>query len=164
MLEVIGSALWFILPAYVANATPVMAGGGRPLDRGRKLSDGEPIFGSGKTVRGLLAGIVAGSVVAIVQGILTNSCKWPLVGLLLALGALVGDLIGSFIKRRLHIPRGRPAPLLDQLDFLLVALLFASPLMIPSWQEIATLLIITPLIHLGTNAGAYALGLKKHPW
>jgi CDP-2,3-bis-(O-geranylgeranyl)-sn-glycerol synthase len=52
MAELVTEALLFIGPSYVANAAPLLFGGGRPLDGGRNFVDGNPIFGSHKTVRG----------------------------------------------------------------------------------------------------------------
>ncbi|MDI6884628.1 MAG: CDP-2,3-bis-(O-geranylgeranyl)-sn-glycerol synthase [Hadesarchaea archaeon] len=164
-LQLLGAAIWFILPAYVANAAPVVLGGGAPIDGGRRFTDGRPILGAGKTIRGFLAGLIAGSVVGVLQGAAAGQpCTYAMLGLLLALGALVGDLFGSFIKRRLNIPRGGAAPGLDQLGFVVFALLFASPLMLPSWEVILTILIITPPIHLTTNFVSYKLGLKSKPY
>ena len=50
----------------------------------------------------------------------------PLIGFLLGFGALLGDALGSFIKRRMGIGRGKPAPILDQIDFLIVATCFVT--------------------------------------
>ncbi|GAI48998.1 unnamed protein product, partial [marine sediment metagenome] len=63
ILDLIAWALWFILPAYVANATPVVLGGGKPIDSGKKFTDGRPIFGAGKTWRGFVSGIATGTMV-----------------------------------------------------------------------------------------------------
>jgi len=165
LLQILGSALWFILPAYVANATPVVLGGGRPIDAGEKFIDGRPIFGAGKTVRGFIAGLAAGTFVGLLQGIAEGPLsRYLALGFLLALGALLGDLLGSFIKRRLGIKRGGAAPGLDQLSFVIVALLAASPLALPSWEIVFTIIIITLPIHLATNFGGYKLGLKSRPY
>jgi len=165
LFQILGSALWFILPAYVANATPVVLGGGRPIDAGKKFTDGRPIFGAGKTVQGFLAGLVAGTFVGLLQGIAAGTLsRYLALGFLLALGALLGDLLGSFIKRRLGIKRGGLAPGLDQLSFVVVALLAASPLALPSWEIVLTIIIITLPIHLATNFGGYKLGLKSKPY
>lgn len=165
LLDVVGSALWFILPAYAANATPVVLGGGRPIDGGRKFLDGRPIFGPGKTWRGLAAGLAAGTMVGLVQGlIVANPSHYLLLGFLLALGALLGDMLGSFIKRRIGIKRGGAAPGLDQLGFVIVALLLASPIALPSWGEIVTIIAVTPVLHVGTNFAGYKLGLKDRPY
>jgi CDP-2,3-bis-(O-geranylgeranyl)-sn-glycerol synthase len=165
LLQILGSALWFILPAYVANAAPVVLGGGGPIDGGRKFIDGLPIFGAGKTVRGFVAGLAAGTIVGLIQGIIANSLQFYFsLGFLLALGALLGDLLGSFIKRRLGIKRGSTAPVLDQLSFAIVAMLTASLITPLSWGIILTIIIITPPIHLATNFGGYKLGLKSRPY
>jgi CDP-2,3-bis-(O-geranylgeranyl)-sn-glycerol synthase len=165
VIEIIGSALWFILPAYFATATPVVLGGGRPLDGGRCLGDGRRIFGDGKTIRGFVAGLAAGTIVGVLQGVV----KGPLLhylslGFLLALGALLGDLMGSFTKRRLGIERGGALPGLDQLGFVIVALLLASPVEVPSWQVMLAMLLITPALHLATNFIGYKLKLKSRPY
>lgn len=165
LLHLIGEAIWFILPAYVANATPVVLGGGAPIDGGRLFTDGRPIFGAGKTIRGFLVGLIAGSLLATIQGFMVGEpCTYPMLGLLLALGALIGDLAGSFIKRRMGIRSGGAAPGLDQLSFLIFALILASPIVIPKWEIILVLILITPPIHLGTNFAGYKLGLKREPY
>src|SRR2546426_2309087 len=61
-LEAIPQALWFFLPAFVANPMAVVFGGGTPIDFGRTLRDRERLFGDGKTWRGLLGGTPAGGV------------------------------------------------------------------------------------------------------
>src|SRR3989442_12820564 len=52
-------ALLFIGPSYVANAAPLLLGGGSPLDRGKDFFDGRVVFGADETVPGLFAGIIA---------------------------------------------------------------------------------------------------------
>lgn len=165
LLQLLALAIWSILPAYVANAAPVVLGGGRPIDGGRKYADGRPIFGPGKTIRGFVAGLIAGSVFAMLQGVAVGLLySYSLRGFLLALGALTGDLLGSFIKRRMNLERGAPAPVLDQLGFVVLALLFASPLFTPSWEVVLTILIITLPIHLATNFIGHKLKLKDSPY
>lgn len=66
--------LFFIFPAYVANAMPVVLGGGTPIDLGRKLSDGKPIFGSHKTIRGFIAGVTSGTLVGLAQEFCAAVC------------------------------------------------------------------------------------------
>lgn len=87
----------------------------------------------------------------------------PLV-ILVSLGALVGDLIGSFIKRRLNIARGRPAPFLDQLDFLIMAIIFGALVIPLPLILMLFLIIVTPIIHLLANIIGYVLRLKREPW
>ncbi|MEM4188336.1 MAG: CDP-2,3-bis-(O-geranylgeranyl)-sn-glycerol synthase [Candidatus Hadarchaeum sp.] len=165
LIQLIVAAIWFILPAYVANATPVVLGGGKPIDGGRTFIDGRPIFGPGKTIRGFISGLVAGFVLGVLQGLATGQLHlYSALGFLLALGALMGDLLGSFIKRRVNLKRGSAAPVLDQLGFVVLALLFASPVSVPPWEIILIILIITPPIHLATNFIGHKLKLKDRPY
>jgi len=168
-LKVVLKCLWFILPAYIANATPVVIshiiGGGTPIDRGKNFIDGKRILGDGKTIEGFIGGVLVGTLFGIIQALVINNYGIIVQALLLSLGAMVGDLFGSFIKRRLGLARGAPAPLLDQLDFLLGAIAFVllGGITIPK-SYILTLIVITPLLHVGTNYLAYKAGLKKVPW
>ena len=157
VIQLIINALVFILPAYFANAAPVVFGGGAPIDGGRKFFDGRHIFGPGKSIRGFIVGLIAGLLIGSLQG------RW-MAGLLLALGALFGDLLGSFIKRRLGAKRGESAPGLDQLGFLALAILFVLPVQVPSLSIVIVLFLMTPMIHLGTNFIGYKLGFKDRPY
>ncbi len=84
-----------------------------------------------------------------------------IVGFLLSFGALLGDAAGSFIKRRLGINRGRPAPILDQLDFIAGALILASLYTTISSETVIIIAILTLIIHLISNMVAYLLGMKE---
>jgi CDP-2,3-bis-(O-geranylgeranyl)-sn-glycerol synthase len=171
LIQLLVGSILFILPAYIANAVPVVLGGGRPIDGGRKFRDGRPIFGPDKTVRGFLTGLIVGSVFGAIEAILIigGSYKLLFAGIffLLSLGVIVGGLFGSFVKRRLNLPRNGAAPVLDQLGFVVFAILFASPLFPPGflgWTMTAIILVITIPLHLGTNYLAYRLGLKDRPY
>jgi len=162
-MEIILEALKFIFPAYCANAIPVVTGGGQPIDFGKKFFDGKPIFGKNKTLRGFFSGFVIGTAVGLVESVFFP--KYPIFfGLLLSLGALFGDLGGAFVKRRLGLAPGELLPVIDQVDFIVGAILFSLPLQILSWELIIAVLIITAPIHLLTNFAAYKLGLKNNPW
>ena len=164
ILQLAIEALKFIFPAYCANAIPVIVGGGLPIDFGKKLFDGKPIFGKNKTFRGFLVGLIAGTGVGLVESAIFD---YPVVfGVLLSLGALVGDLVGSLVKRRLGISPGGMLPVLDQVDFVLGAIVFSLPVFSESlsWNLVVAVLILTPPIHLLTNFGAHKLGLKSNPW
>jgi CDP-2,3-bis-(O-geranylgeranyl)-sn-glycerol synthase len=163
LVQIVSEALKFIFPAYCANAIPVLAGGGPAMDFGRKLADGRPLFGKNKTFRGFFAGLAVGTMAGLGESLVFG---YPaLFGLLLSLGALLGDLAGAFAKRRLAIPSGGLLPVADQLDFILGAILLSLPLsMAWSWQLLVAVLVITPPIHLLTNFAAYKLRLKSNPW
>lgn len=152
----------FIGPSYVANAAPLLLGGGSPLDRGRNFLDGERIFGAHKTVRGFLAGIIAGSVIGIVESPIDN--RLLLGGFMIALGTVLGDLLGAFLKRRIGVKPGSPLPIVDQLDFVFGGLLLGQLVFPLSLFSILLVVLVTPPIHLGTNYGAYLLGIKRTRW
>jgi CDP-2,3-bis-(O-geranylgeranyl)-sn-glycerol synthase len=155
-------ALKFIFPAYCANGAPVLGGGGKPIDLERNFFDGKRIFGANKTFRGFFFGLAIGAAVGVMDCLLFGY-PW-LFAVLTPLGALLGDLTGAFLKRRLDIKPGGLLPVVDQIDFVVGALVFSLPLMIVSWQLALAVLLITPPIHLFTNFLAYKLKLKKNPW
>lgn len=155
-------ALKFIWPAYCANAVPVILGGGKPLDFGKTLRDGKPIFGKNKTFRGFFAGLVIGTLVGLVESFVFD---FPLAfGFFLSLGALLGDLVGAFIKRRLGFQPGAKLLVADQLDFVCGAFLLSLFILPPSLIIVLVIVLITPPIHLSTNYIAYKLRVKSKPW
>lgn len=171
-----GQLLVFILPAYVANAVPVLIPGRTPIDLGQNHDDGNRFFGPGKTFRGFVAGVLGGTLVGVLVAGLWPAAL-PVLGFgekaglsfLLAFGAMAGDLSGSFLKRRLHVPPGGKIRFLDQVPFVLVALLLAV-LAFPAlaeqlgWWGFAFLLVFTVLIHRVVNFVAFKAGLKRVPW
>jgi CDP-2,3-bis-(O-geranylgeranyl)-sn-glycerol synthase len=173
-----------VIPIYTANASAVIVGGGLPIDFGKKWKDGRRILGDGKTWRGLFAGTFLGMTVgfglAVVASYLSTS-EYGFIGLTtfegfplmvpilfsLCFGALLGDVIESFFKRRIGKDRGQDWIPFDQLDFIIGALVFSfliSELLylvhvtdvqwffnhITIWH-ILILLIVTPFIHIMAN-------------
>ncbi len=180
-LTLIFYSIYLMIPAYFANGSALVFGGGTPIDFGKNAWDGRRITGDGCTWRGLigggLLGMVVGGLLGLIAdyGILTtlfniyasqitivsgNIFKGLLVGALLGFGALIGDIIGSFIKRRLNFERGKPVPLLDQLDFVIVSLIFVSLVINLTWEVIIIILILSIFFHLAANMFAYAINLK----
>ena len=162
--ELVIEALKFIFPAYCANAIPVIAGGGLPMDFGKTFFDGKPIFGSHKTFRGFFSGLIVGTAVGLLESFVFG---YPLFfGAVLSLGALLGDLAGAFVKRRLDVAPGNLMPVFDQIDFVVGALVFSFPFFLQflSLPLVVTVLVITPPLHLLTNFVAYKMGLKSNPW
>jgi len=162
----------FALPVYVANSAPVLLGGGLRLDFGKDFIDGKPVFGNGKTIRGFVAGVLAGSVTAGILAIIVPLQWFSVPGLqfwggaAMSLGTMVGDATGSFFKRRLGMESGRPF-LPDTILFLAFALAFSIPFVLPSlftlWN-IVFLFGLTLVLHPTANFIANRLGLKKVPW
>lgn len=177
LLPSILTTLYFILPAYFSNGSGLIFGGGLPVDFGKSDKKGVRWIGDGVTWRGLIAGTVVGTLTGIVQGylgpeiiqtfgqyiitpIITDISSGAVIGFLLGFGALLGDAIGSFLKRRVGIDRGKPAPLLDQLDFIIIALILVSFAVKLNWLCVLLAILLTLIIHLLTNTIAYLLGIK----
>ena len=133
------------------------------MDGGRLLSDSERILGDHKTIRGFVSGILIGVVVGVFEYLLVSP-ELLLIAILASIGALLGDLGGAFIKRRLKIKPGAPLPIIDQLDFVIGAILMVSIISRPTLGTALILILVTPPIHLATNLGAHALGLKSTYW
>lgn len=170
-------ALWILIPAYAANAFPLLARGKKPIDFGKNFYDRQRIFGDGKTIEGFLLGLFVGTLVGTLEAYLYpgfNSYATQFgvqlpymslfVGFMIALGALCGDLGGSFIKRRLKLPRGADAPLLDQLNFVIGAIIFAYAFTQISAFMIIIMLVITPIIHRLACMCGHLLKIKREPW
>ena len=151
------------MPTYCTNGAPVIFGGGRPIDLGKSLWDGERVLGDHKTIRGFAGGLFIGFVVALFESHIFSANLFS-VALLASIGALLGDLAGAFLKRRLRINPGESLPGVDQLDFVLGALLLVSTLYSLTFGSLLILILVTPPIHLLANIGAYFLGLKSNYW
>lgn len=181
---VIVQSFWIIIPVYVANASAVIVGGGTPIDFHKNWRDNRRLLGDGKTWRGLLSGtflgMTAGFGLTVAASYLseseyafigvTNFEGFPFMILLLfslCFGALLGDIIESFFKRRVGKDRGQDWIPFDQIDFLLGAFLFnalmsfflqITGLTTTNWfttnltlWHILFLLVVTPFIHFLTN-------------
>ena len=179
IVDAVVLAFWVMLPAYVPNNAAVLAGGGRPIDGGRTWG-GRRVLGDGKTWRGTAVGTLVGAALALVlsavaadvgSAIGVDLPEFPPAAVLtLPLGAMLGDIGASFLKRRTGRERGAAFPGLDQLDFAVGALAL-TVLGAPEWAGetftvtvLAVVFVLTPLLHVTTNMGAYWLGLKSEPW
>lgn len=178
-------AIWFFMPAGVANAAPIFAAKlpfidrfSAPLDFGLHIG-GERVLGSHKTWRGLVAGILVATLTLWLQqravehsAFLTSvvTTQWSftllptwLLGPLLGLGALGGDAVESFLKRRNHIPAGESWFPYDQIDYIIGAAALSALVVVPPLAVYAAALFIWACIHLiSTNIGFW-LGLKERP-
>jgi CDP-2,3-bis-(O-geranylgeranyl)-sn-glycerol synthase len=175
-------AIWLMLPAYLPNNFAVLLGGGRPLDFGRCFPDGRRILGNGKTFRGTIAGALAGVGVGLILDSIASSRpdlglpdfgagpELILVLVGLSLGAMAGDIIASFFKRRMGMERGASLFLVDQLDFVAGSWVLTL-LLAPRWflenftgEIILIVLVVTPILHRATNIIGYKIKAKKEPW
>jgi CDP-2,3-bis-(O-geranylgeranyl)-sn-glycerol synthase len=180
ILMLILKSLYFMLPAYIANGIPVFMMDklkflAVPMDFGKKWR-GKPILGSHKTWRGFISAIIAGLIVFAIQRSLydqgyfrgislfnyTEQSIW--IGVLLGAGAIIGDAVKSFFKRRTDHKPGTPWIPFDQLDYVVGALLFCAIIYVPSWQAIIIIIIGSFLIHVTANHLAYYLKIKEVKW
>tara|TARA_B110000003_G_scaffold249960_1_gene262671 strand:+ start:3059 stop:3748 length:690 start_codon:yes stop_codon:yes gene_type:complete len=175
------------------------------IDAGKNYSDGFRILGDGKSWNGLIGGGIVSGILFIMAHklwnkngveapfidplIYANSSDWFwlfegdygsifaafTMGFTLGVACMVGDLFGSFIKRRRGLKRegeeSSEAPLLDTIPFA-VAIFIASFLLFDGQiithvnlvEEIMFLLIVTPFIHRSFNILGYKFGLKEVPY
>lgn len=178
MLYEIAASVYLFLPAGVANMAPVLlariAGPGRPIDSGTTCH-GKRLFGEHKTWQGLFGGTAAGLICFLLQRWLyalpffrsmsvIDYERAPLViGLLMGAGALGGDLVKSFIKRRVGIDPGKPWFPFDQIDYIAGAILCTFLLIPLTAVETALILVTFVILHLIVSAAGFALRLKEQP-
>ena len=117
----------------------------RPIDGGRTFADGRPLFGSNKTLRGILGATVTGLGVGLVLGF-----PWW-VGLFSAILSMAGDLLSSFVKRRLGQPSGTLKPGLDQIfEGLFPFAVLVQFKALPMWMIIGLVLVFCSGAHIGS--------------
>jgi len=166
-----------MLPAYLPNPVAALSGGGIPVDLGRNFSDGRRWFGDGKTYRGFFFGVAAGIVAGLLQIWASGTYGLPFLPVqtfasvtLLATGALLGDLVKSFFKRRLKKERGEKWVLADMYDLVagsLLLLLIADPAWIAvnmTLYSFIGILILTPVLHRSVNIIGHRFKVKEVPW
>jgi len=148
----------------LANGTPLLVHrvlGRRwawPLDGGFTFVDGRPLLGASKTIRGVVLSVLATAAAA------------PLLDLSVGLGALVGslamagDLISSFVKRRLGLAPSRQAIGLDQIPESLLPLLGCRYVLALDFGEIALGTAIFLVGELALSRLFYRLKLRERPY
>jgi CDP-diglyceride synthetase len=108
------SLLQILFLMMLANGAPVIAKrifGQRyvyPVDASVRFYDGRRLFGSSKTIRGVVCALLVTAVAAPLVGLSAQ------LGLLIAATAMAGDLLSSFTKRRLGLPASSRAIPIDQ--------------------------------------------------
>jgi CDP-2,3-bis-(O-geranylgeranyl)-sn-glycerol synthase len=183
IIKILIESVYFMLPAYAANALPVVFNRfnlfsylAKPVDFNTRLF-GKPLFGHSKTFRGFIVGVGGGIIFGVIQYFLYSISSIQnislidyslinsfYIGFLLGLGALFGDLIKSFLKRRIGISSGNSWLIFDQIDYAIGALIFVSFLIIPSYQHIITIIAVSAVFSVFANIFAYLFGIKKVWW
>lgn len=169
---------YLMLPAYFANMAPVMVKNiglfNFPIDFNKKINS-KPVLGKNKTFRGLVFGIIFAIIVAYLQFLLYNRGffgdisfidyqNWLLLGFLMGLGALTGDLVKSFFKRRFGINPGERFIPFDQTDFVIGALLFIMPIFDLTVKIFFASLMLSFVLDILTNHIAFYLKIRNEKW
>jgi len=135
------AVLHLFLLIVCANGTPLILArvlGWRlpwPVDRGHRLSDGQPLFGSHKTWPGIAIALSSTSLLSQFLGLEAGF------GLTLALAAMIGDLFSSFCKRRSGLPDGQVLLILDAVPEALLPGLFGRWYLAMEWLELGLVLL-----------------------
>lgn len=138
--------MWLLVLAGVANMAPVFAAKLWPKWNGPV---NEKMFGSHKTWRGLVCGV---GVVTLVGGV---------TGVVAGVGALVGDMVKSFCKRRMGIAPGKTWFPWDQIDWVVGMIIFTWPIQRWSGGQIIWLIFIGLGLHLLVKAIGYFVKVNK---
>lgn len=158
--------LYFMAPVYLANMAPPFVrywkGWNRPI-HARALGDHKTVLGY---ALGVVAAVMATAVQAAIDvpSALVDYAHWPGLGLAFGVGAMTGDCLKSYFKRRRGVPPGARWIPFDQLDFVAGALLIVGPFADLAWTDVMVILIVTLLGDIAVNRVAYRLGIKTSPW
>jgi CDP-2,3-bis-(O-geranylgeranyl)-sn-glycerol synthase len=148
----------------VANGTPIVAQKmlrdrfSTPLDGGLTLPDCEPLFGTAKTVRGVILSVVCTTGAAVLLNL-----HWS-IGATMAGMSMLGDLFSSFVKRRLHLPPHAQAFGLDQIPEALLPLLAVKEKFELTRIDIAALVIAFVVLELVLSRILFRLKIRDRPY
>ena len=179
MFILILKAFYFMLPAYFANMAPVIVKNlfkstAIPLDFNKTLGN-KPVLGKNKTLRGLIFGILFAIFIAFFQFLLFKNdflleislidySNWIVFGFLMGSGAMIGDTIKSFFKRRLSYKPGQPFVPFDQIDFVLGALALTALFFDLTLEIFAGSLLLTFALHITVNHIAFYMKIRSEKW
>lgn len=139
---------------------------------------GQRLFGAHKTWRGFVVGIIAATVALWIQQLLIGALPWLaqlttqinyahlptlILGALFAIGALAGDAIESFFKRRRGIPPGHSWFPFDQIDYIVGGAIATLPFVMLSIWQYVWLVVLWLGVHLLSTYVGWKLGLKDKP-
>ena len=153
------NSLYLIIPAAIANVVPVLVKKlsvlNMPVDLNCQFH-GQSLFGKNKTIRGLVFGCLASTI----SGYLIF--QKPIFGLKTGFLALLGDLIGSFIKRRFSVAPGVVCFPLDQMDWSVLPIIYIYTNSLISIKQALSLFFICTVLHPVVNLIGYYLKFKKN--
>lgn len=173
-MSLLWDAFWFFLPAGIANMSPVFAARlpwlrdlNTPIDFGKHIRGGR-ILGDSKTWRGVFFGAVIGGIVSTIQyKVFISSSESMIfvftVGASMGFGALFGDAVESFFKRRLGHKPGTGWVPFDQIDYIIGGLLFVYPFKHLSLEFTLAIFVLYFILHLIFSYIGYWLKFKSQP-
>lgn len=153
-----------LLLLFSANGAPIILHkllDGRwncPLDGGLVLPDGQPLLGPSKTWRGVVGALLVGAFAGWALGLGMD------LGLGVAGFSMLGDLLSSFLKRRLGIPPSGMATGLDQVPEALLPSLWLTSLGILGYDEMLSLVAAFWVLGLALSKPLYWLHIRKQPY
>lgn len=156
--------IYLLLLIIVANGAPIIqrwvmeSRKSYPIDFGCRFLDGRAWFGSSKTWPGLAAALLFTTLFSKLLGL------GFLFGLQIAALAMAGDLLSSFIKRRLNLPESSQAIVLDQLPESLLPALGAYQRLQLNTLELTLVVVIFIPIELLLSRVLYSWGIRKRPY
>lgn len=184
MLKDLLFALWFFLPAAMANMVPILVAPlpyirnlNAPMDFGLTYK-GKRILGSHKTWRGFVSGLVVATLTLWLQQWVVRRYGWAqtltsqvdyrdlptlIVGPLFCIGALGGDAIESFFKRQRGVAPGHSWFPFDQTDYIIGAALATMPFIALTLWQYGLLIGLWLVIHLVASYVGWLLHLKERP-
>ncbi len=160
--------LWIFLPGAFANMAPLIFQRINFLN----IPINKKLFGENKTYRGLFFEIVLSIMIAFLQRlsgalfrsieiINYNEINIFIFGLFMGLGALMGDLLKSLIKRKLNIAPGKSFPIFDQIDWIIGVIIVLRFYINITIDFIVISILLLGTLHFLTNIVSYKLRIRK---
>ena len=181
IITYIFSILYFCLPAYLLNMAPPIYAKlkifnflAKPIDLNKKFL-GNPILGHHKTYRGAICSFVTGFLVVLAQQWLyrlhffqkisilnyyQSNVIW--FALLISSGAIFGDLLFAFIKRRIGLQPGAVFLPFDQINYIIGAYIFTEHFFHIGLLNWIVLIILTFFLHLFVNYLGFLLKISQN--
>jgi CDP-2,3-bis-(O-geranylgeranyl)-sn-glycerol synthase len=156
--------LQFLTLLTVANGAPVLAARllgtflSSPIDRGARFLDGRPVFGASKTVRGIVVALLATTLTSRLIGL-----DWD-IGILVGAVAMAGDLLSSFVKRRLGRPPSSRMTGVDQVPESLFPLLACRHVLSFTPADIAVVVVTFFAGEVLLSRLLYVLRIRDRPY
>jgi CDP-2,3-bis-(O-geranylgeranyl)-sn-glycerol synthase len=154
----------FLVLLGLSNGSPIFAAtifGSRwsyPVDCYLLFLDRRRLFGASKTVRGIVAAVLATAGGAALMGI-----DWG-AGILVGVSAMAGDLVSSFIKRRLGMAPSSRAWGFDQVPEALIPVIICQDAFAFTLAEMAAVVALFFVADVLLSQVLFSVGLRKQPY